>query len=140
MSGLTRTAQAKPAREQLTLGEFISRLEGVQNKEVPVYMDFEYLAPTRFASWRGSYDELALGFCLDGYNESDKPIKSVAELLAHTRECVGEVFEGWKGGAFKMDATTPLWVANTGNSGHEMITGIEYNEYQCVILSGIGEF
>jgi hypothetical protein len=96
---------------QLTLGELILKLEAIQNKKKPIWYDFwEKILPGGVGSWRGSYNEFAIE-----YGISD--IECLVEnLLLKLKDSVGKTFEGYKGGDFTMGRTTPVWVANYGES------------------------
>lgn len=48
-------------KKQLTLGEFIFLLDRI-NKGATVRFDFERFVPTTIDSYRGYYEQLALGF------------------------------------------------------------------------------
>ncbi len=111
-----RFAQSK----QLSLGELIAKLEGIGDKTVNIEFAFVYAYPTTLDSWRGSYDELALGFAFE--REENEP--TVESLLKHLVESVGRTFVGWKGGDYIMGKTTPVWVANPGDSGQTAIVDI----------------
>lgn len=108
---------------QLTLGELILKLEAVENKKLDVCFEFEYLRPTRFDSWRGIYRELALNFAADAGGFT------VEGFLAECRQCVGQTFEGYKGGEFVMGTHTPIWVANHGNAGHTAVVDVIADDY-----------
>ena len=109
-------------REQLTLGELITRLENLIKKDgndKSVCFDFEYLAPANFASWRGAYEELALG-----WKESSNDL-SVQNLLTMCKNTVGRKFNGYKGGTYTMSKDTPIWIANQGRSGNTALIDVE---------------
>ena len=74
---------------QLSLGELIAKLEAIENKELQVHFVFENAVPTDFASWRGSYDELAICFSFD------RAAPTVGQFLKMCRDTVGSTFEGY---------------------------------------------
>lgn len=120
--------EAMKQSTQLTLGELILKLEAVdQGKEV-VFDDGEF-RPTSVGSWRGSYKELAMR-----YDEGGERL-SVSELLLTLREADGEEFTGYKGGQYLMGRTTPVWVANRGDSFgfNELENEDGYREFQAVL-------
>lgn len=121
---------------QLSLGQLIEQLETVQNKSVNVEYDFGTAIPTRLASWRGIYAELALGYRLSGYDnrEQSTPV-TVKSLLKELKEAIGYTYEGWKGGDYTMDENTPIWIANPGNSGNTAVVGILDKEYEVVLIT-----
>ena len=101
------------ASPQLALGELISKLETV-DKNLPVYFDDEnYIpdVPAGIDTWRGSYDELAIG-----YEKTSKFIKipKVKDLLSALDSVIGSELPGWKGGSYLMSKNTPVWVATQG--------------------------
>lgn len=122
---------------QMSLGDLISKLEDIYehsdvmteryNHEPTVNFDFEYLFPVGIDSWRGSYDELAIGFATDG-----NPM-TVGEFLNMLKDTVGKTLSGYKGGDFLMDEETPLWVANPGNAGDTQIVGVVDNEHSATL-------
>jgi len=113
---LDNAVAAKRAEEmkisaQLTLGELILKMEGKSDDKPVVFDDGKHF-PTYLGSWRGSYCELALGY---NEYEGEKPMEGsiFAEKL---KEAVGKTYQGYKGGDFTMGKTTPVWVANDGES------------------------
>ena len=126
---------------QITLGELIKQLENTElmydkNECKSVYFDFGSAIPTDLDSWRGSYDELALGYELTGYDRKNDAhfIECKADkLLEELKSAIGKTFTGWKGGDFIMDENTPIWVANSGNSGNTGVIGI-LDEGWCIII------
>lgn len=134
---VARRAKEMSTSEQLTLGELILKLEAIEDKSLPIVFDNGEYKPTTFNSWRGSYDELAISYDPEetgSYNSDEieeqfddmtfykqKEIKlsnipTVKEFLSLAKECMGKTFTGYKGGDFLMGKTTPIWVANYGDS------------------------
>ena len=118
--------------EQLTLGELILKLEVIGDKDKPVIFNEQY-HPHTIDSWRGSYCELALG-----YAQTGKPFP-VHLWLQKLRETIGATFTGYKGGEFLMGKTTPIWVANYGESngflpdGEQAVIGVSETEQAVMI-------
>ena len=109
---------------QLLLGELILKLEAVNTprkdgSEKEVRFDFGYFTPTIIDSWRGSYNELALG-----YSETEKDI-TVGELIKMLEKAIGKTYTGFKGGEFVMGRNTPIWVSNYGESSFTGIIGVK---------------
>jgi len=128
---------------QLSLGELISKLEAIpptwksyEEEDEPkrVYFDFGYLHPTHLMSWRGSYEELAIGF------SEDDEAPTLEKFLGDLKSALGKEFTGYKGGEFKMDRLTPVWVANYGNSGETGVSGVEDRECNVILLTSSFEF
>lgn len=142
MSTAARNERFKNSK-QLTLGEMIlkmefaidkaSREENAEYRNPDVIFDFASIGPTVLDSWRGSYAELALGY------EDEARLKA-DEFLKHLKEAVGKTYTGWKGGDFVMGKSTPMWVANPGNSGETGIYDIIYDGYSIIIVTGKCEF
>ena len=143
--------------DQLTMGELILKLESVKDTSLPVRFDDEKLKPTGLGSWRGSYKELAINYegaqsCLDqpgpdckmdeyghdykcecgrdekAHSTSLPENPSAQNLLNVLNLAKGKVFEGYKGGDFTMGKTTPVWVANYGESSGFKREGDKYNQ------------
>lgn len=125
--------------DQLTLGELILKLEPIvknqkDGEEATVRYDFEYLFPTSIDSWRGSYDELALNFEMQGEE------MKVSEFLEMLKDCIGKTFTGYKGGDFMMHKGTPIWVANYSHSGNTAVIDVVDNGYVVLLITGYREF
>lgn len=103
-------------RKQLNLGELISLLSRF-NPESNVRFAFGYFAPTTLASYRGYYEQLALGY------EEGKEC-TIEELLKRCRDMVGGTVQGYKGGDYEVGETTPLWAANYGQAPSVAIVGV----------------
>ena len=89
----------------MTLGELIEALEKA---------DQSLVVPIGFCnphSYRGYYDELAF-----------EPMEnvSVASMLAAAKSALGETYRGWKGGDFRMDKYTPVWLSREGEGDMEL--------------------
>lgn len=92
---------------QMTLEELISRI-----KELPP--DLEIQAIWHPHSYRGYYSDLA-------FEPADGTVKAV-ELLSIVKDCLGETYQGYKGGDYVMDKKTPLWMAFYGDCGSKIIS------------------
>lgn len=109
----------------MTLGELIDQLKAVKDKTKVVLIQPGNRNPAGFDSWRGSYDELALGY------GGSEPV-TVKQLLKQARAANGKTFNGWKGGEFVMDRSTPVWIDNPGEYHEQALeiaieTDIELN-------------
>ncbi len=111
--------------EQLTLGQFINMLENVskdhKDEEKTIRYDFGYFEPNGIHSYRGYYDQLALGYEIKEYGEETK----VSDVLKYCKNAIGKSFVGWKGGEYTMDEDTPLWVSNSGQACGTAIVGVK---------------
>lgn len=106
---ISKASQLERSSTQLTLGEMILTLENLNQCLV-----IEGLGDLH--SYRGYYSDLA-------FDLSTAKGKTVHELLIECKEALGKTYEGWKGGDFTMDKSTPLWVAYEGSTG-EALMGI----------------
>ena len=127
------------SRPQMTLGEFIRALQR-QDEDEPVKFDFVHFGPTTLASYRGYYDQLALGYeeCGRMRRDMQYDYPKVKELIAHCEAAIGKTYTGWKGGDYTMDERTALWVANPGESGSTGIINVEGHTY-VTIITGLCE-
>lgn len=104
---LKKEWRLKRAESQMTLGKLISELE-----KVPSYRLIENIGEPH--SYRGYYEDLAF--------EKEVGNRTVESLLSELKGvCLHNTFEGYKGGYFYMDIQTPLWIADYGSSGVEIV-------------------
>lgn len=125
-----RRAEVLKTSPQLTLGEIILKLEAIKDKEKDILFDFCQLRPISLRSWRGDYSELAFGF------DEEHPYPKVKDVLQWCKDAVGKTFQGYKGGDFTMGKSTPVWVANYGNSGDTGVLDIFDDAYSVYIITG----
>lgn len=108
--------------EPIRLGALIDALSR-QSPGSRLYFDFCDLRPRRLDSYRGFYDQLAVGY-------DTGTDKTVGQFLEECRACVGAAFEGYKGGSYVMSDKTCVWVANYGESHSTGIVGVEMGSYE----------
>ena len=125
--------------EQLTLGEIIEQLQTVgvrseTNEPKSIQYDFAYLQPTYLSSWRGDYSQLSLG-----YEENSRECLAT-NLLQNLKLGLKETFTGWKGGEYRMDENTKVWVANAGESANTGIVGLRDEGYRVIIETKYFEY
>lgn len=113
----------------MKLGELISALEQCDPSETVVF-DFPWFIPGELDSCRNDYAELALDYAKDEYD--NRP--TVADFLAHCKETDGKTLTGYKGGNFRMDRNTRVWVANCGETTETILHGVKILEHGQVIL------
>jgi len=89
----------------MTLGALIQQLASCA-PNADVRFDFCGFVPKGLASYRGYYDQLALGYA----NCQDERT-TVEKLLTELRGAVGKTFHGYKGGNYKMTLETEVWVS-----------------------------
>lgn len=104
-----------------TLGALIDALEKC-HESASVHFDFAYFVPGELRSYRGDYAHLAFA-----YDKKNKV--TVVELLERCREALGKCYEGYKGGTYRMDRDTPLWVAEYGEATGTALVGVENHSY-----------
>jgi len=110
----------------MRLGELIRQLKGC-DPTCRIRFSFARFVPDGIDSYRGSYDQLALG-----WRESKAPAggtwrddyPKVADILKLCEDVVGKTLEGYKGGDFPMSEKTMVWVANYGECHDTGITAV----------------
>jgi hypothetical protein len=120
--------------KQWTLGQLIDALEAVEDKTNAVRFDFCNMVPTTLDSYRGYYEDLALGWePQHGYPEPTVPM-----LLEVLKDQIGTTVHGWKGGDYIVSRDQILFVANPGETGSTVIVGVD-NGYFTVIRTVCAE-
>lgn len=107
-------------KPQLTLGEFIKKL-GEQPQDNEIVFDFVCFVPLGIHSYRGYYDQLAIGYT-DRVDSDYRP--KVSDIVKLCKDAVGKYFTGYKGGDYLMTEQTPLWVSNYSESGDTAIVDV----------------
>lgn len=120
---LSATADERK-KYHLTLGQLIEFLKD-KNPDAEVRYDIGGYPDTAH-SYRGYYSDLAFGI-------SERPITAAA-LLREAKQAIGEEFEGYKGGMYRMDADTPLWRGDYGNCG-PAIVGVRQDGEAIVLIT-----
>jgi len=118
---------------QLTLGELILKLK-VFDSQSKVFFDFDDSHPTRLDSWRGSYCELAINY------DSENNLMTVERLLVELESAVGNTYQGYKGGEFKMGRRTPIWADNYGKCTNKGIVDVVDDDKGVIIQTAQCEF
>lgn len=128
----------------MRLGELIRQLKTF-DPTWRIRYSFARFVPDGIDSYRGSYDQLALGWkepreLKDGEEWGDHMPK-VGEILKLCEDTIGKTLEGYKGGWFPMSEKTVVWVANWGDchdtgiaalhegGGHEVVIDTAYQEH-----------
>lgn len=114
--------------EPIELGALISLLEDRARTE-PLFFDFCRFAPTNLQSYRGYYEQLAVGFSHEEGN-------TVRKFLDECRAAVGKVFTGYKGGDYVMRENTPIWVSNYSETSNTVVVGVEDGEGVTILTTG----
>ena len=116
----------------LKFGELIDKLKRMPQDE-PVKFDFVHFGPTTVESYRGYYEDAALGYATPdsgtGYN-----FPTVSALVAHLEATIGKVFHGWKGGNGRpITRDSSLWVANPSETGDTVVVDVQELTYVTLI-------
>lgn len=103
VDGMGARWREERSQTQMTLGKLIAALEALPP-------DRRIQGIGEPMSYRGYYSDLAF--------EPDFNPRPIADLLTMLhKECMGQTFEGYKGGDFDMGARTPLWSAEYSMTG-----------------------
>lgn len=94
------------ASTQMTLGGLIEKLKSLPDDAIV----YGFGSPD---SYRGYYSDLA--FDSDGSRQSAYSLLVLCQL-----ECMGHIFEGYKGGDYLMGENTPIWIASYGTTSGAM--------------------
>ena len=103
----------------ITLKRLIITLNTVESNENSLVKVEDYHSgftlgyPHKPHSYRGYYSDLA-------FEISDFKLTS-KDFLDRCICCLDKEFEGYKGGLYKMDEDTPLWIADYGSCGKALI-------------------
>jgi hypothetical protein len=98
----------RKSNNQMYLGELIAVLKR-KDQERPVTFGFDYAKPTGLHSYRGYYEDLAIGY--ERHAEC-----TVGQFVARLEEANGTVMTGWKGGEYVMNDDTAVWMSKPGES------------------------
>lgn len=119
----TMSASNRDVRSQyhMTLGDMINYLAIVSPGKT-VVIDDNGLSPGDEMSYRGYYSDLAL-------TEDNGEPKTVEELFTQLEGALGREYTGYKGGEFKMDEKTPLWISEYGSaSGMAIVDAVQKDD------------
>ena len=123
---------------QMTLGGLIKALGALPADELvrPITFEMPWLYPTHFNSYRGYYDQLALGVAHIG---DDPPMRAGVrtgdDLLKRARSTIRSTHTGWKGGNYIMSERTPVWVDNPGDCNSVMLVGVRSSLNAAVLMT-----
>ncbi len=110
---ITKTARDSRRRYHITLGDLLSACE--KNPSATVTVD-GVAGLGKEGSYRGYYEDLAFALTSEA--------STAEEVAAACRRGLSETYEGYKGGDYRYDERTPLWLASYGNCG-PAITSLE---------------
>jgi len=106
----------------LNLGQIIEKLKEQDQKETIMFDFGGYVPDMELDSYRGSYDELCVGYKKQEWNKD----QTVGDFLKACEKAVGNTYTGYKGGDFTMDEDTPVWVAQYSEATSTGIVDIRY--------------
>lgn len=110
---------AHAAKGGLTLGQCIHALQDIPE-------DTPLATPCGpMDSYRGYYDHLAI--------EPTGDIATAGRLLAECNHADGRVYEGYKGGSYRMGLDTPVWFSGWGDYTGLSVMGFSMVDGQLVI-------
>ena len=98
---------------QWNLGMLLTFLKSLPADMSVKFADGTY--PGSLMSYRGYYCDIAV--------ERSTVAKNVSDFRAEVNAAIGKEFTGYKGGEFRMDVSTPVWVAPYGRSTRDGIVG-----------------
>jgi len=107
MDRMSAEWQKERSESQMTLGKMIYALS-----EMPPDTELEGFGDPH--SYRGYYSDLA-------FKKTEDKI-TAGKALEMARGCMGEIFEGYKGGDFQMGRNTPVWCADYGCCGKKIMS------------------
>lgn len=111
----------KTMNTQMTLGELTIALQHSEMED-QVRFDFGLQVPTQFNSYRGFYEDLALG-----YTEEKSIYESrVKEVLAACVAAIDSIYVGYKGGDYRMTRQSRIWVAKCGDASGIALVGVRH--------------
>ena len=115
----------------MTIGEILDAIANADD-EASITFDFGGISPTKVDSWRGSYDEAAIGFSSGQYGE---PCVTVKQFRAALQIALtpGVTYSGWKGGEYQYTKSTPLHVDNRGCYSNTEISRVEVQDWGVIL-------
>jgi hypothetical protein len=117
----------------LTLGELIGYLRSLDHDlTVKIEWNDRLVNIEDLGSYRGYYDDIAI----EPGGLAELTAQETANML---HDAIGRVYEGYKGGDFRMDTDTPVWVSHYGDTSGIGVTGVVATERLAVITTGICE-
>jgi len=125
------TGARERSKYQGTIGALIKDLEAVTDKSLPVKSDMGWVPSASVLSYRGYYSDLAI--------DRGGPECTAAELLGVLRFALGNTYEGYKGGDYKMTDTTPVWLSSYGECSAIAIMSARQDEGQVTLVTKLIE-
>lgn len=102
--------------ETISLSDLAEQLEKCSEQATVLYWPTIIGYPTSVDSYRGYYEDLALG-------HSSK-LTTVKELVSNLKGAENQIFEGYKGGNYQMHSKSSVYVDNPGECSGIGITKV----------------
>ena len=114
-------------RTPCNLGDFIALLRASPPGNRLVIAGPLHLVPNDVDSYRGYYEDLAISFFVPPESYG---LQTLTRAFLDTLEsAIDKTFTGYKGGDYRMDADSNLWVSNYGACTHAAVLGVEIQRY-----------
>jgi hypothetical protein len=120
----------------LKLGEIKAQLLSAishhkEKGEAYIQFSFGSAYPTTFDSYRGNFRDL----CIQYSGEYSGSGKKAGDFLKEIESAYAEEFQGWKGGSYRMNYDSEVYVACGGRTSKTRIIGIRANDFDIEILT-----
>lgn len=121
-------------KNQVTLGELRDALARA-TPTAEVRLDVLGLYAHGLHSWRGSYDEPAIGWSVERFDRQGRPIDVTAGALClQIDEALGgKVFHGYKGGEYRYRRSSPVNIDNWGEYTCTRLVNVTVEETRVVL-------
>lgn len=117
----------------MTIDAVLQELKAAK-PDARVYFDFANCVPTTVNSWRGIYDEPALGWQPAGYSGNVKEYPTAASLIRELERAIdGREYSGWKGGEYRYCGKHTLHIDNPGDSTNTEIVRVELDDWRVLL-------
>lgn len=106
--------QDKSQRGCWSVGRFIAELKSLKPDTLVIpKLKFPH-------SYRGYYEDLAF--------EHEEDFQTAEELIDLLKSCVGQVYAGYKGGEYRCQDSTFVWLGSYGTTaGSIAVTGLDFH-------------
>jgi hypothetical protein len=113
----------------LTIGELSNLIKNASSDQAVIF-DFCGQCPVGIDSSRGDYSEPSLLWGERKYVEERKGWGStVADLRQLLDRAISEEFTGYKGGHYRFNSDSPLWVDNYGEWSATGVVGVQFDHH-----------
>lgn len=110
--------------DTVELGDLLDALRAIRNQRAEVRFDFAGFAPAQFHSYRGFYEHVAI---TPAHRTSPVEVRDcVTALEAVLRDGV----HGYKGGHYRVDRRTPVWVSERDRVDETTIVGLAWQTHE----------